>query len=314
MKNPLDFWPGLDVRQLIAFCAVAETGSFVKAAERLGYTQPAISHQVATLERIAGQRLFDRSRGRSGATLTPAGQLFASHVIALGSRLGSARADLDTLNAGKSGVLRVGAFQSVSARLLPGLLQGLAADSQSISVELSESADEDELLAWLSRGELDFAFTLLPLDDDQFATIELLHDSYYLAGSRQCHYRLKIDSLADLKDIPLVAPRTCRSWASIAAQLRAAGVEPRYAFRTDDNFALKGLVQSGLGVAFLTQLTLEMMGDDLETFSLDRLVPPRRIALTWSRQRALLPLQELFISLTRQSCEVALAPLARQST
>jgi DNA-binding transcriptional LysR family regulator len=308
MKNPLDLWAGLDLRHLVAFQAVAETGSFARASERLGYTQPAISHQVATLERIVGQRLFERSSGRSSVTPTEAGRLFAVHLDALTSRLGSARADLDALSAGETGVVRIGAFQSMSARIVPELFQRLAAGDHGISIELTESAEEAELLARLDRGDLDFAFTLLPLDDDRFATIELLHDPYYVAGPAGGAYRLEIDSLRDIGDTPIIAPRTCRSWTAIVEQLRAAGVEPKYAFRTDDNFALKGLIQGGVGIAFITRLTLDMMGDDLEVFPVAGLVAPRRIALTWSRQRALLPLGEVFISLALEACN-AIAPL-----
>lgn len=302
MTKALDLWPRLDLRQLAAFQAVLETGSFARAAKQLGYSQPAVSHQVVTLERIIGHRLFDRSRGRSHVTLTAAGTRFADHAEATIARLSCARADLDALTSGDTGTIRVGAFQSVSARLLPELIHHLAASDYSISVELTESAHEDDLLASLARGAIDFAFTLLPVDDEQFNATELLNDPFYLAGSGD-HYRLEIDSFEDLAGTPIVAPRTCRSWARIAAQLDAAGVTPTYAFRTDDNFALKGLLQRGIGVAFLTRLTLEMMGNDLDAAPVDHIVAPRRIAITWSRHRALSPLQERFISITRQACD-----------
>ena len=201
----------------------------------------------------------------------------------------------------------MGAFQSVSARLLPRLVHHLNGGDRSIAVELTESADDDDLLAQLARGTLDFAFTLLPVDESEFAVVELLSDPYYLAGSLVHGHQLEIDSLEDFAGTPIVAPRTCRSWARIAARLDAAGVEPRYAFRTDDNFALKGLVQSGIGVAFVTRLTLEMMGDDLDVAPVDHLVPPRQIALTWSRHRTLSPFHERFIAITRATCD-SLAP------
>jgi DNA-binding transcriptional LysR family regulator len=307
MTNSVYLWPRLDLRQLAAFQAVSEAGSFAKAAERLGYTQPAVSHQVATLERIVGHRLFDRGPGRGRVTLTAAGARFADHATAALARLSCARADLDALTAGDSGVVRVGAFQSVSARLLPRLVHHLNGSDRSIAVEFTESADDDDLLAQLARGTLDFAFTVLPVDESEFAVVKLLNDPYYLAGSRVHGHRLEIDSLEDLAGTPIVAPRTCRSWARIAARRDAAGVEPRYAFRTDDNFALKGLLQSGIGVAFVSRLTLEMMGDDLDVAPVDHLVPARQIALTWSRHRTLSPFHERFVAITRATCD-SLAP------
>jgi DNA-binding transcriptional LysR family regulator len=300
--NVADFWSGLDLRQIAAFSAVAESGSFATAARQLGYTQPAVSHQVATLERIIGHRLLDRSRGRSQATLTPAGVLFARHVEALSTRFASARADLDALASDGTAVIRVGAFQSVSAGLLPRLVARLTTTASAVSVDLSESADERDLLERLARGELDFAFTLLPLEDERFSAEELMQDPYYVVRARTSEAAPAINSLSDLDGARFIAPRTCRSSDVIDARLRAAGTIPTYTFRTDDNSALLAFVRNGAGVAFVTKLTLETVGVDLDATPVDHLVPARRIALTWSRDRELLPLQERFLAAARQTC------------
>ena len=310
MKNVFDLWPALDLRQLAAFDAVAQTGSFAQAAKRLGYTQPAVSHQLATLERLVGHRLIDRTSGRNWATLTPAGRVFARHAATLASGLAALRGDLEALAAGDSAVLRVGAFQSVSARILPPLLQELAAAAPRLSVELAESADESELLAGLADGSLDFAFVLLPIEDEQFEAVELLSDPFCLVGAAGDADALAIGSLRDLADVPLVAPRTCRSWAVIESKLREAGVEPRYAFRTDDNLALKALVQRRAGLAFLSELTLELIGDGLATAPADRFVPPRRLALAWHGARTQIPHRQLFVDLAQRICRTVPATAA----
>jgi DNA-binding transcriptional LysR family regulator len=301
MTSGFDLWPRLDLRQIAAFEAVREARSFGTAAERLGYTQAAVSHQVATLERIVGHRLFDRRPGRGPVTLTAAGTAFADHAAAALARLSCARADLEAIAAGDRGTVRVGAFQSVSARLLPPLVHELATGEPPVAVELTESADDADLLARLARGALDFVFTLLPLDETRFEALEIVSDPYYLAGSREHGHPPDVDSLAELRGTPLIAPRTCRSWERITAQLQPAGVEPRYAFRTDDNAAVKGLVQRGVGVAFVTRLMLETAGQDLDVAPADHLVPPRRIALAWSRHRVLTPLHDRFIAITRKT-------------
>lgn len=302
-ENSFDLWSGLDVRHLAAFEAVAATGSIARAAKRLGYTQPAVSHQIATLERLAGCRLFDRGSGRGHATLTGPGRVFASHVTALDERLASARADLDAARDGDHRPLRVGAFQSVSGRILPALVRRLADDEPPLTLELTETTEESDLLTGLAAGRLDLAFVLLPLDDDRFDAIELLVDPYYLVGPPGSERRLAIDSLADLAEVPLIAPRSCRSWTMVAAQLDAAGVQPTYAFRTDDNYAVKGLVQSGTGIAFVSRLTLAVINDGLAAAPLGDLIAPRRIGLAWSRARATLPRHERFTALTREVTE-----------
>ncbi|TME31270.1 MAG: LysR family transcriptional regulator, partial [Chloroflexi bacterium] len=95
MRNSLQLhdWAGLELRHLIALQAVAEERSFVRAAERLGYTQSAVSHQIAALEALVGQRVVERARGQRTVVLTQAGALLARHADAIVARLRAAQAD-----------------------------------------------------------------------------------------------------------------------------------------------------------------------------------------------------------------------------
>jgi molybdate transport repressor ModE-like protein len=302
MKDAIDLWSGLDLRHLAAFQAVTETGSFAHAAGKLGYTQPAISHQIATLEQIVGQRLFERKSGGRNATVTAAGALFGRHVDVLVSRLAAARADLDALERGEGGHVRIGAFQSVCTRIVPLVAESLAETNPTIALELIESGDEDALFGMLADGALDYAFTLLPVDDARFAAIELLRDPYYLVAAIGDERLDTIESLTDLEGHSLVAPRTCRSSEMIDAQLQAAGIAPEYAVRTDDNFALKRLVEKGVGLAFFSKLALETVGPGLAAIPLDGVLPDRRIALTWSRDRELLTAHEEIVDIAQTVC------------
>jgi molybdate transport repressor ModE-like protein len=302
MKEVFDRWSGLDLRHLAAFEAVAETRSFAAAAQRLGYTQPAVSHQIATLEQIVGQRLFERKSGGRRAGLTDAGALFVKHVDGMSSRLAAARADLDVLGSAEGAALRVGAFQSVGARIIPLVLERLSDPERGGAVELIERADERELLRMLADGELDFAFTLLPIDGPGCSAIELMRDPYYLVGAAGDERLGAIESLAELDGQPLVGPSACRSSEMIDSHLRSAGIAPEYAVRTDDNFALKGLVERGVGLAFVSELTLQTLGAGIDAVSVDHLIPARRIALAWSRDRELLPRHDRFLLLAQAVC------------
>src|SRR6266496_1068456 len=114
-----DSWLGVELRHFLALEAVAREGTFGKAATALGYTQSAVSQQIAALERIVGQRLVERPGGPRPVSLTEAGQLLLRHAQSIVARLKAAQADLNALRAGEAGTLRVGAFQSVGARVLP---------------------------------------------------------------------------------------------------------------------------------------------------------------------------------------------------
>src|SRR5438067_4265096 len=129
-----DSWLGVEVRHFAALQAVAAAGSFGRAAERLGYTQSAVSQQIATLERIVGEKLVERPGGPRPVSLTGAGDLLLRHAESIVSRLQAAQADLRALRAGEAGTLQVGTFQSVGGRVLPEIMRSFGAQWPAIEV------------------------------------------------------------------------------------------------------------------------------------------------------------------------------------
>src|ERR671938_885387 len=175
-----DRWAGLELRHLLALDAVAREGSFGRAAISLGYTQSAISQQIAALERIVGERLLERPGGPRPVSLTEAGELLLRHADAIVARLAAARADLQALAAGHAGTLRIGIYQSVGERILPEVLRRFAASWPKVELALTESASDAELLELVERGELDLTFADLPLTDGPFESVELVRDPFVL--------------------------------------------------------------------------------------------------------------------------------------
>ena len=93
-----EWWSGVEVRHLMALRAVAQEGSFRRAALRLGYVQSAISHQIAALESLTGKRLIDRSRGTRPIALTAAGVILLAHADVVFARVRAAQAVLAALD------------------------------------------------------------------------------------------------------------------------------------------------------------------------------------------------------------------------
>src|SRR5213076_1888072 len=129
-----DRWLGIELRHFLALEAVAREGSFGKAATSLGYTQSAVSQQIAMLERIVGQRLLERPGGPRPVSLTESGELLLRHADAISARLQAAQADLAALDAGDAGPLRIGTYQSVGARVLPELVREFCAEWPQVDV------------------------------------------------------------------------------------------------------------------------------------------------------------------------------------
>ena len=259
---------------------MARTCSFAKAAAELGYTQPAISQQIAALERIVGTRLFERGSGPKPVSVTPAGELLLRHVEAIQARLAAAQADMEALVAGESGTLRIGTFQSVASRVLPPLVQQFSRDWPDVKVRLTERDDDWDLLDLVERGELDVTFVMLPLPEGPFESVEVVSDDYLLVSHPDSPCR----SVADLDGVPLIGFRKCRSHSLLEDAMRQVGIEPNVVFRSDDNGTVQSFVASGMGAAVMPRLAVDV--DDPRVFvtPLPELAP-RRIGIVWHRDR-----------------------------
>ena len=301
MINGADRWAGLDLRHLAALEAVARASSFAKAAVELGYTQPAVSQQIAGLERIVGQRLFERGSGPRPVRLTEAGALLLRHVEAVQARLAAAQADMEALAAGAAGTLRVGTFQSVANRILPGLVQRFTAACPGVEFRLTERDNDDDLLDLVERGELDLAYVMLPHLQGPYEAVEVLVDPYVLVTPLGAHHA----SVTDLAGVPLIGFRQCRSSSLWEDAMRSEGIEPNVVFRSDDNGTVQSFVATRMGVAVMPLLAVDVDDARVRVVPIDTL-PPRRIAVAWHRDRWRTPALDAFVGL---ALETEVAPL-----
>jgi DNA-binding transcriptional LysR family regulator len=300
--SQLPSWLGLELRHLIALKTIGEAGTFGRAAKRLGYTQSAISQQIAMLERIVGQRLIERPGGPRPVSLTEAGELLLRHADAIAARLQAAQADLAALDAGDSGPLRIGTYQSVGARILPELLREFSADWPQVEITLQESADDRDLLALVERGDLDLSFVVLPHGPGPYESVELFRDPYVVVvpvGSPLAE-RERTPSLRELVDHPLISHRTCRTTKHVEDRLRQDGREPNIAFRSDDNGTVQGLVAAGVGIAIVPRLTVDETDPAVKVVDLGERVPPRLIGIAWHRDRRRTHASEAFVELAQR--------------
>ncbi len=300
-------WNGLELRHFAALSTIAEEGSFGKAARTLGYTQSAISQQIASMERIVGTRLLERPGGPRPVALTEAGELLLTHADAIQARLAAARADFDALTSGRAGTLRVGTYQSVGATIVPAVLQRLRTEWPGINVDLREANGDQELLTAVERGELDLAFTVIPLTDGPLDSRVVLHDPRVLIVPLDSPLAELDDPppLTELRGEPMIAFKDtcCRDVILTTQHMEAAGFRQNVVFRTEDNGTLQGLVAAGMGSAIIPRLVVDPSRGDVGILPLDDKLPPRRIAIAWHSERYRSPAADAFVQCTVDICE-----------
>ena len=312
-----EHWFGIELRHLAALEAVAREGSFRRAAERLGYVQSAISHQIAALEALTGKRLIERSRGTRPIALTPAGEVLLGHADAVIARMRAAQADLAALDGGGTTALRVGSMQDVTARVVPALLSLFGRLRPDVAVTLSESETVDGLIQLVVRGDVDLAFAELPLPSGPLDGIALFHDPYVVlvqAGTPLARRNEPIQ-LQAVGELPLVAHAPTR--ARVEAHLRARGIEPRFVLQSEASATVQALVGAGLGAAIVPRLAVDEAAPETIVLELD---PPdtisaRVVALAWNRERRLRKEASAFADAARSVCtELGLMRLRDRNT
>jgi len=292
---------------------IADEGSFGRAAERLGYTQSAISQQIATLERIVGLRLIERPGGPRPISLTEAGRILLRHAEAIQARLLAAKADMSALEAGDAGRLRVGTFQSVGAKIIPRLLRRFSESHPLVEVVLRESQDESELLEMIERGDLDLTFWTLPVASGPYATVELLHDPYVLVVPADSALA-SVKRPPTLKEIvlqPIIGFNHCSATDHVESQLASTGRTPNIVFRSDNNGTVQGLVGAGVGLAVSPRLTVDEDDPSIAVIDLHGRIRARLIGLVWHSDRHRSAAAEAFTESALAVCrELAVEPAA----
>src|SRR4051812_23049264 len=267
----------LDPRRLLTFRAVAREGSFSRAAAALHRSQPAVSHQVAALERELGTALL--VRGRTGAAPTPAGELLLLHADALAARLDLAGTQMDALAAESRRRLRVGGFPTALATIVPAAAAALRAVEPDLDVSVAEGTVA-ELADGVRAGRLDAAVgwhdaAAAPEGDDGLRLVELATEPFeaVLPAAHRLADRKRI-ALRDLADETWMAPE--RDGMLVRA-CREAGFEPRIAIVTRDPLAARAIAAAGLAVSLTPRLMARVALPGIVTVPLRGPAPRRAL-------------------------------------
>jgi DNA-binding transcriptional LysR family regulator len=292
----------LEVRHLVAFDAVASEGTFGRAAEKLGYTQSAISQQIAALERLVDGKLFDRPGGPRPVELTPLGERMLISARELLARVDAIGEEIDRFRTGEIGRITVGTYQSVSAKVLPLVVGRMRAEYPEVEIRVFESDMDDELDAALARGELDLSFVVGEWGG-QFESRRLFDDPFVLV-TRPGVFKPGPVRLTELNGVPMVGQHANSCQIMNEMGLRASGLEPNYVFRTNDNGTVSAMVKAGLGVSVMPLLCVEPADPGIELHPLRPALPDRQISIAWRKGRTLSPVSERFVQIAVEESAV----------
>jgi DNA-binding transcriptional LysR family regulator len=257
----------LDVRRLQVLREVARHQSLSAAAVSLSYTPSAVSQQIAALEREVGIGLVERNA--RGAVLTEAGRRLLRHADEIVGQIAAAEEELRAMVGLEAGRLRLGAFSTAGAVVVPRAVKAFRDRHPGVDVALVE-LDPEEAVAQLRAREVDLAlvyeFPVVPGPPlDGLEHVHLFDDPLYIAlpeGHRLARRRRV--RVAELADEPWIqGVHRGSTVAVLPAACRAAGFEPNIVFRSDDHMAVQGFVAAGLGVAVVPQIATPMARRDI---------------------------------------------------
>ncbi len=294
--------PDLSTVWLRVFLEVARHGSFTVAARTLGWTQSAVSRQVASLEgALGGGPLFDRLP--RGVRLTEAGRILVPYAEAVAEALHGARRELAELRQGAGGRLRFGAFATADAALVPHALGAFRARHPGVRISREEGFTPG-LLERLGAGHLDLAVVSTTrrapleaydlhhlLDEHLYVAVPAAHP---LAGAGPVR-------LGQLADADWISGSSRPEGTLLDAALRQ-GFTPRVAHVVGEWTAKQGYVAAGLGVTLVPALAATSVRPDVALLPvLDEGAPARAVYAATVRGRSLTPAAEAFVGVLREA-------------
>ncbi len=293
----------IEIRHLQALVAVAETGTFGKAAASLGFTQSAVSQQIAGLERAVGASVFDRPGGPRAVRLTPVGAVLLGHAQGVLATLREATADVAAITSGERGRLRVGTIQSVGTRVLPSLLTRFAVERPGAEIVLHEAHNPLELLAMLEEQELDVAFFSgsEPGVEGPFESRLVLEDPFALLAPATPEWLNRSSvSIEEIVAHPLIGNRNPTCYGQTL--LSFGELVPNFVFHSDDNSTVQGCVAAGIGLSLTPLLTIDFDDPTTTVIPIEPEVPPRIISVVWLAGRRVSALLDAFVEATAAVC------------
>jgi len=307
----------LKLRDLHVFCTVVQNGSMAKAAARLGVSHPTVSEVIADLEHTFSVRLFDR--GPHGVEPTAYGDALLKRCVAAFDELKQSARDIEFLTDSTSGELRIGCAESLSAAILPAVIERFSQQYPRVCLSVDAVVTGTPEIPRLRDRSLDLVLARMrPLGDHHYADdleVEILFDEelVIVAGMRNPWARRRKIDLAELKNEPWILT-SADNWnhVMIAEAFRARGLEvPNITLKTLSIHLRANLLGSGRFITALPRSVVRLYAQrfSFKILPVDIPIRPWPVAIVTLKHRTLSPVVTRFIDCTREVAKsVAMAP------
>ncbi len=275
----------MEMHQLRYFAAVARTGSFSRAAVECRVAQPSLSQQILKLEGELAERLLERTPRR--ALLTPAGELFLPHALAILDAAERGRRDVGEMGGRMRGKVVLGALPTIAPYLLPPLLRALHDAYPEIEVVVHEETTL-RLLRGVEEGEIDLALISEAAPGSRVA-METVGQEELLLCLPASHplARRRVVTADDLRGEPFIMMQEGHCLGAQTQQFcQMKGFRPRVSCRSVQVGTVQAMVRAGLGISLVPQMACrEPLGKGIAYRALDGTRPRRPLVLALSRER-----------------------------
>jgi len=246
----------MEFQQLRYLCAIVDTGSFTRAAERCHVAQPSLSQQISRLENELGAKLFDRL-GRN-IRLTESGRAFLPHARTALAQAELARDQVLGQRRDARGAVAVGVIPTIAPYYLPRRLAAFTRRFPESTLRIVEETTP-VLVEQLRSAAIDLAILSLPLRHREFEIVPLLTERLFAALPPDHPLaRARTLSLRELRDERFVLLRDGHCFRGVALDAcRRARLAPRVAFESGQFSSLLGMVAAGVGVTLVPRMAVD---------------------------------------------------------
>jgi len=276
----------MELHQLRYATAVAQAGSFSRAAEQCHVSQPSLSQQIQKLEDELGGRLFDRLKRI--VKLTPQGEAFLPHAVRILEEVESARREAAETHALLRGTVALGVLPTIAPYLLPGAMAEFNRKYPGVEIVVQEDFTA-QLLKQALACEIDFAVASRPIHDGRLEIRDLFSEELLLAippGHALARKRL-VDA-ADLDRERLIVMKEGHCLGDqVLGFCERRNVNPNISFRSGQLETIQALVRSGLGLSLIPAMAARQRRESSPEYrSMATPSPRRAIVAVWRKQRA----------------------------